>query len=119
MKHPGVVAVLIFLSSTLARAGEVDVINARADCNNGTCRVSATLQHSDTGWDHYANHWRILAPDGAELGRRILAHPHEQEQPFTRSLGGVAVPATLDHVLIEGHDKVHGYGGKRFRLALK
>ena len=42
-----------------------------------------TVQHADTGWDHYADAWEVLAPDGTVLGTRTLLHPHTDEQPFT------------------------------------
>ena len=32
------------------------------------------------------------------------------EQPFTRSLGGVAIPAELGRVTIRAHDSLHGWG---------
>ena len=46
--------------------------------------------HPDTGWDDYADGWRVLDMDGNELGMRVLHHPHVDEQPFTRSLSGGA-----------------------------
>ncbi len=49
-------------------------------------QVSVTLAHPDTGWDHYADGWRIESEDGTVIGTRELLHPHETEQPFTRSL---------------------------------
>jgi hypothetical protein len=101
-----------------AHGGEADVVSAEARCSGQVCTISATLRHADSGWDHYADHWRVLAPDGTEIARRVLLHPHVDEQPFTRSLSGVTIPAGLDHVFIEAHDKVHGYGGNRFRLDL-
>lgn len=48
--------------------------------------VHVTLAHPDTGWDHYADGWEVVSADGATLGTRVLAHPHVDEQPFTRSL---------------------------------
>lgn len=50
---------------------------------NGQAHV--TVSHPDSGWDHYADVWRIYGPDGQLLAERILVHPHETEQPFTRS----------------------------------
>jgi hypothetical protein len=49
------------------------------------------LRHGDTGWDDYADGWRIETPAGEVLGTRVLHHPHVEEQPFTRSLGGVEI----------------------------
>ena len=55
-------------------------------------RVSVTLAHPDTGWDHYADGWRIETEDGTVIGTRELLHPHVEEQPFTRSLNISALP---------------------------
>lgn len=79
---------------------------------DGTYRASVTVKHDDEGWDHYANAWEILAPDGTILATRVLAHPHVNEQPFTRSLSGIKIPEGLDHVTIRARDSVHAYGGK-------
>ena len=73
-------------------------------------RFDVTVRHPDTGWDHYADKWEVVAPDGRVLGTRTLLHPHVDEQPFTRSLGGVGIPADVKQVLIRAHDNVDGYG---------
>jgi len=107
------------MTAGIARAGEADVINATASCDTQrVCSFSVTVEHGDTGWDHYANHWRVLSADGEELGKRVLHHPHENEQPFTRSLGGIKIPAAIDSVILEAHDSVHNTGGKVFELKL-
>lgn len=77
-----------------------------------------TVVHNDDGWEHYADHWRILDAEGAELGRRVLLHPHVAEQPFTRSLSGVVVPEGVQRVTVQAHDKVHGYGGAELTVDL-
>lgn len=71
---------------------------------------AVTVRHGDTGWDHYADGWMVLDRDGTELGYRELLHPHETEQPFTRSLSGVAIPDGTANVIIRAHDSVHGWG---------
>ena len=75
-------------------------------------RFDVTLSHADEGWDHYANQWQVLTADGVLLGTRTLAHPHVDEQPFTRSLSGVKVPKNLGitQVLVRPRDSVHGEG---------
>ena len=59
----------------------------------------------------YADAWRIVAPDGTELGVRELTHDHAAEQPFTRSLNGVEIPPDVTEVTVEGRDLVNGWSG--------
>ncbi|MDH3714929.1 MAG: hypothetical protein OET44_13925 [Gammaproteobacteria bacterium] len=114
-----IVALLVILAVRLTVAGEVDVVDARiAESGARTYRVDVTLRHADTGWEHYADKWDVVAPDGSVLGTRVLYHPHVDEQPFTRSLSAIKVPAGIEHVTIRAHDKVHGYRGKTLQLEL-
>jgi hypothetical protein len=100
------------VSAGAAAAGEADVLEAEITKSGGDrYRVTVTVRHGDEGWDHYADQWRVVAPDGTVLGTRTLHHPHETEQPFTRSLGGVTIPAGVREVTIEARDSVHGRGG--------
>ncbi len=95
-----------------ALAGEADVVGVKVTkTGEGTFRFDVTVKHGDTGWDHYADKWDVVGPDGAVLGTRILHHPHVNEQPFTRSLGGVKIPASVARVTVRAHDKVDLYGG--------
>jgi len=108
------------LIPAVAFAGEVDVVDARAiRAADGSYGFDVTLRHEDEGWDHYADAWDVVAPDGTVLGTRVLYHPHVDEQPFTRSLSGVEIPAGVSEVIIRGHDKMHEYGGKEFLLQLR
>lgn len=59
----------------------------------------------------YADGWRVVDPSGTVLGERILLHDHASEQPFTRSLAGVAIPADVEEVTVQGRDQLSGYGG--------
>jgi hypothetical protein len=99
-------------------AGEADVLEVRAERTGDTWRFTVTVAHDDAGWAHYADRWDVLAPDGTLLGSRVLLHPHDNEQPFTRSLGGVAIPAGIREVTIRAHDKIHGLGGKTVTITL-
>lgn len=74
---------------------------------NGS-RFDVTLSHADTGWEDYADGWRVELADGTVLGTRILVHPHVNEQPFTRS-DTIAVPAGVDEVFIRASDLVGGW----------
>lgn len=103
-----------------ARAGQADVVGVEAVSEGaGIWRFHVTVAHGDTGWQHYADKWDVVAPGGAVLGTRMLLHPHEAEQPFTRSLGGVAIPADIAEVTLRAHDKEHGYGGKELKVELR
>jgi hypothetical protein len=107
-----VLALLSGLPSLPLMAGEADVLDVAFSCDHDSvCRFDVTVRHDDDGWDHYANRWEVLSPDGEILATRVLAHPHDDEQPFTRSLTDVRLPAGLSGVLVRAHDSVHGYGG--------
>lgn len=104
-------AFLGMLATTgVAGAGEPEVIAAEAVPGGSGWRFEVTVRHADTGWDHYADAWEVLAPDGTRLGLRELLHPHVDEQPFTRSLSGVAIPDGIGTVRIRARDSVHGWG---------
>ena len=66
-----------------AVAGEADVVDVKISKQGGTFNFDVTVKHADTGWKHYANKWEVVAPDGTVLGKRVLFHPHVEEQPFT------------------------------------
>lgn len=77
-----------------------------------------TLSHPDSGWDHYADAWRVLDPDGTELGLRVLLHPHEHEQPFTRSLSGVQIPEGVTQIRIQARCLVDGWSEDTYTVDL-
>jgi len=108
---------LALLASPVA-AGDADVIAADATNTGGNSwRVNATVQHGDTGWDHYANAFEVLGPDGSVLETRVLYHPHVNEQPFTRSVS-VAVPEGVTQITVRAVDSVHGHGGAEVTIDL-
>jgi hypothetical protein len=113
-----ITSLIIFSTTSFALAGKADVVAANASKSGETSPVSAPVRHADEGWKHYANSFQILAMDGKVLGTRVLAHPHVNEQPFTRSLGGVKIPAGTIKIRVRAGDLVHGYGGKEVVLEL-
>ena len=66
----------------------------------------------------YADGFRVVGPKGEVYGERKLLHDHADEQPFTRDLYGVAIPAGVREVVVEGRDQRHGYGGRKLEVAL-
>ncbi|MDA7949400.1 MAG: hypothetical protein MPJ78_18215 [Hyphomicrobiaceae bacterium] len=107
----------IALTPANALSGEADVVGVKIiKEGTGTYRFDVTVRHADEGWKHYADAWEVVAPDGTVLGTRKLAHPHENEQPFTRSLPGVRIPDGVDEVTVRAHDSVHELGGAEMRV---
>lgn len=116
MEIAGVAAVVLVWTG-VAAAGQADVESARMErAGDGTYTVQATVRHADEGWEHYADAWQVLTPDGTVIGTRELVHPHVNEQPFTRSLRGVEIPGDVDEVRVRARDKVHGFGGREVRV---
>lgn len=112
-------ALPLILLAAPAFAGEADVIDATAMNSGGnTWQVSATVQHADEGWDHYANAFEVLGPDGSVLETRVLFHPHVNEQPFTRSVS-VTVPEGITQITVRAVDSVHGHGGAETTVDLQ
>ena len=110
-------ACLMLPAARFAAASPVEVVMAQfekvhgeklhGERAQGGWRVSVTLRHGDTGWDHYANVWVVETLDGNELGRRVLFHPLEDEQPFTRSQR-IAIPAHVIRVRVRAGDNLSG-----------
>lgn len=101
----------VALAPPAAFAGEADVTAVAVRAAAGTYSFDVTVRHADEGWDHYADRWDVVAMDGAVLASRKLLHPHVDEQPFTRSLGGVRIPEGTKQVRVRANDSVHGAGG--------
>ena len=66
----------------------------------------------------YTDAFRVMSSDGRSYGERILLHDHANEQPFTRDLYGVAIPAGIRTVIVQARDKKYGYGGKTVEVVL-
>ena len=109
---------VLALAPAAALAGEADVVDVRATRASNGWRFEVTVEPGDTGWEHYADAWRVAGPDGTIYGTRTLYHPHVGEQPFTRSLSAVAIPAGVASVTVEAHDSVHGWGGAAVEVTL-
>ena len=91
--------------------GCADVIEATVVRSGDRFVVTATVASSDTGWDRYADAWEVRTTAGDVLGTRVLAHPHVDEQPFTRSLNDVEIPPGVATVEVAARDSVVGFCG--------
>jgi hypothetical protein len=105
--------VLLLLPTLPAAAGGVEIVFAELRRDGDTWQPTVTLRHADTGWEHYADAWRVTTVDGEVLSHRTLYHPHVTEQPFTRSGPGFALPPGTARVVVEARDTVHGWSDDR------
>ena len=110
-------ALLALTGPAFADAPTIENVNMRK--SGSTWSFDVTLSHGDTGWDDYANGWRVLDQDGKELGVRKLAHPHVNEQPFTRSLSGVRIPEGVTEVGIQASDSIGGWSSAITTIRLR
>ncbi|OIQ29232.1 MAG: hypothetical protein BM562_11795 [Alphaproteobacteria bacterium MedPE-SWcel] len=108
LKAALLIAICISLPAN-AQADAPAIEKVTADRNTDSWTFHVPLSHPDTGWDHYADGWRILDMQGRELGRRVLVHPHETEQPFTRSKGGITLPHGVTQVQVQARCTVDGW----------
>jgi hypothetical protein len=114
-----ITALLVLTAVNTADANNIKILAADFQNSGGNSwSVRVTLKHGDTGWDHYADNWRVVDGEGNILGNRVLYHPHVEEQPFTRSLSGVIIPKGVTSIYIEAHDKVHGWTTNRLKVDL-
>ncbi len=91
-----------------------DVVSVAVTGEPGNYTFATTISSADTGCEQYADWWEVADPKTGQLiYRRILAHSHVNEQPFTRSGGPVAIRSDQP-VIIRGHmGGVRGsYGGQ-------
>ena len=110
----------------MASVADADVIFVRAvESGSNTWTFHVTVAHLDTGWDDYADGWDVVLPDGMVIKpdpssqfTRLLLHPHENEQPFTRSQSGITMPADVTTVVVRAHDLVDGFGGREVLIDL-
>jgi hypothetical protein len=109
-----------------SKLADADVEFVRAVLSpEGRWAFSVTVRHPDTGWEDYTDGWDVTTVDGtvlkvnaADRFTRLLLHPHENEQPFTRSQSGILIPEEITQVIIRAHDLVDGYGGQEVTIDL-
>jgi len=88
-----------------------DIVSVEVTGQSGAYQFAVEIRSPDLGCDQYADWWEIFLEDGTLVYRRILAHSHVGEQPFTRSGGPVEIqPDTV--VLVRAHMHPDGYGGQ-------
>lgn len=88
-----------------------DVVDVSVTGDDSSYTFDVTMSSPYDSPSRYADAWRIIGDDGQVYGVRELTHDHANEQPFTRSLSGVAIPGAVETVTIQGRDQTYGWGG--------
>ena len=91
-----------------------DVVSVAVSGEPGNYTFAVTLSSADTGCKQYADWWEVAdLATGDLIYRRVLAHSHVDEQPFTRSGGPVPIESDQS-IIIRGHmgGVESRYGGK-------
>ncbi len=87
--------------------------------SSGSWRFDVTVRHDDKGWEHYADLWEVVDPSTSVVyGKRVLLHPHEVEQPFTRSQSAIEIPEGVGSVLVRARCTKHGFLGRAVLIDL-
>ena len=108
-------------------AGDAHVVAAEGRrAADGTWTFAVTVRYADTGGDDYADGWDLVLPDGERVLKRNpddrftrpLAHPHVNEQPFTRSQSGLTLAEGVTTFTVRAHERKDGFGGKTLTPAI-
>jgi hypothetical protein len=99
------------------RFPDVTAVKVRS-IGGGKFDFDVTLSSPYDTPQRYADAFRVSTLDGKQLGERVLLHDHQTEQPFTRDLYGVNIPADIKKVRVQGRDQKYGYGGKTMEVNL-
>jgi len=100
------------IQQTISGAAEVTEVTVSGDENN--YQFNVTIKSPDTGCDQYADWWEVFDLDGKLIYRRILAHSHVDEQPFSRSGGPIVIQKNVE-VYVRAHMNNTGYTNKAFK----
>lgn len=88
-----------------------DIVDVAVTGSAPTFSFAVTVSSPYDSPERYADAFRVRGEDGTVYGVTELTHDHATEQPFTRSLSGVTLPAEVTSVVVEGRDQANGWGG--------
>ena len=91
--------------------GTAQVTKVSVTGNADAYTFDVTVESPDTGCDQYADWWEVIDLEGNLIYRRVLAHSHVTEQPFTRSGSNIKLGADTQ-VYVRAHMNTSGYGTK-------
>ena len=94
--------------------GMAEVTDVSVSGEENEYEFNVTIKSPDTGCDQYADWWEVFDFEGKLIYRRILAHSHVNEQPFTRSGGPIEIQKNSE-VYVRAHMNNTGYSNKVFK----
>lgn len=123
------ISMALFVSFVCASETDINSFNSSLDfaqvknvkatqSKDGSWCFNVQVRHNDQGWSHYSDGWQVTDLAGNELGVRLLAHPHDTEQPFTRRQCNIAIPDELSKVVVSAKCNKHGFGGRSVEVNL-
>lgn len=89
--------------------GEAKVTKVTVSGGANSYTFNVTIESPDTGCDQYADWWEVIDLEGSLIYRRVLAHSHVNEQPFTRSGDNIKLTKNTQ-VYVRAHMNTSGYG---------
>jgi len=101
-------------TKTMDKNEYANVLSVEVNGDPGKYSFSVGIQSLDTGCDQYADWWEVIDLEGGLIYRRILAHSHVGEQPFSRSGGPVPIEPDKT-VIVRAHMNNSGYGGAVYK----
>ena len=104
--------------ATIASAEAPRILDVEVSRAGMGWRFDVTLEHPDTGWDHYADGWELVDAAGNVIGHRELMHPHVDEQPFTRSLNNIMLPDGMKTIWVRARCSEEGWAGETYEVTL-
>ncbi|MCZ4316698.1 hypothetical protein O4H66_25120 [Comamonadaceae bacterium G21597-S1] len=115
----GAPAVVAQTAAVASDARFPDVLSAKVRARSAnTFDFDVTISSPYDTPQRYADGFRVMRLSGEVLGERTLWHDHQNEQPFTRDLYGVRIPAGVRQVRIQARDRKYGYGGTSIEVLL-
>lgn len=102
------------VENTETTEGLAQVTKVTVSGQDNQYTFNVTIASPDLGCNQYANWWEVIDLDGNLLYRRVLAHSHVNEQPFTRSGGSVGVSENTE-VYVRAHMNTTSYGNMVFK----